>query len=347
MLRKRRIKKYAVVSLLLFCGISVPASSQESAAEFYRGKTIQVINPFAEGGLYAYLAQLIAEKLPKYLPGSPTGRHVSMPGGGGLQGANYLYNAAPRDGTVIGLLYDNMPTEQALGLNKLVKFDARQFTVLGSLNKRETGLVGVLKRTNVSSVYEAKTKAVVLAATGTSSAQYIVPNAMNRLLGTKFKLIPGYKVITDSFFAMEAGEADGLFTNYATLTQARPDWIAQDRFAFIAQSSDIRDPNFASVPLLQELTDDRIPQEAFRFLAMSRLAGKIIVAPPGIATNRANALRDAFHLMLSDPQLLEGMAKLAQQIEPRDTKAALDVIKQTIETDHAALARVRDIMQTE
>jgi tripartite-type tricarboxylate transporter receptor subunit TctC len=334
-------------SLLILLGLLNPALSQDSSADFYRGKTLQVINPFAEAGLYAFLAQLIAEKLPQHLPGRPQGRHVSMPGGGGLQGANYLYNAAPRDGTVIGLLYDNMPTEQALELNKLVKFDARRFTILGSLNKRETGLVGILKRAGVSSIEKAKSKTVVLAATGTASAQYIVPNAMNKLLGTKFKIIPGYKVITDSFLAMETGEADGLFTNYATLTQARPDWISQDRFSFIAQSSDIRDPQFPTVPLLQELTDDPIQRDAFRFLAMSRVAGKIVVAPPGIPPDRASALQEAFRKMLQDPQLLEGMAKLSQEIDPRDAQQVLEVLRATIETDKAALARVRDIMQAE
>jgi tripartite-type tricarboxylate transporter receptor subunit TctC len=123
--------------------------------------------------------------------------------------------------------------------------------------------------------------------------------------------------------------------------------VAEGRFTFIAQSSDIRDPNFASVPLLQELTDDHVQREAFRFLAMSRVAGKMVVAPPGVPPERAAALRDAFRRMLADPQLLDGMAKLSQQIDPRDAQQALDVLRQTIETDEAALARVRDIMQTE
>ena len=88
-------------ALLIMLGMLNPAVSQDATADFYRGKTIQVINPFAEAGLYAFLAQLIAEKLPQYLPGAPQGRHVSMPGGGGLQGANYLFNAAQRDGTAL------------------------------------------------------------------------------------------------------------------------------------------------------------------------------------------------------------------------------------------------------
>ena len=341
----------SIVGLLsaipLLLGNTGGSAAQESVADFYRGKTIQVVNPFADAGPYAYLAQIIAERLPHYLPGNPTGRHVSMPGGGGLLGANYLYNAAPRDGTVIEVLYDNMPTEQALGLNKLVKFDVRRYTVLGSLNKRETGLVAILNRAGIKSVEDARTKTVVLGSTGTASAQYIVPNAMNRLLGTKFKLIPGYKVITDAFMAMESGEADGIFTNYATLVQARPDWTSGNKLTYIAQSSDIRDPAFRDVPLLQELTDDRVQQEAFRFLAMSRLAGKMIVAPPDIPADRAAALRQALRDALADPQLLQGMAKLNQQIEPRNADEALALLRETVETDEAALKRVRDIMQAE
>ena len=323
------------------------ARARDAVADFYRGRTIQVVNPFAEAGLYAYLAQLLAEYVPKYLPGSPSGRAVSMPGGGGLQGANHLFNAAPRDGTVLEVLYDNMPTEQALGLNALVRFDARQFGVIGSLNRGETGLVAILKRAGIATVADAKVRTAVLGATGTASAQYIVPNAMNRIMGTKFKLIPGYKVVTDAFLAMDTGEADGLFTNFATLIQSRPDWIREQRFNYIAQSADVRDPDFRDVPLLQELVDDPVQKEAFRFLAMSRVPGKLVVAPPGVPPARLAALQNAFQAAMRDPKLLEGMAKLYQKIDPRRPDEAMAVIRATIDADAAVLARARDLMRAD
>lgn len=334
----------AGLAALALLALAPVARAQENVADFYRGKTIQVINPFAEAGLYALLAQLLAEHLPKYLPGTPSGRMVSIPGGGGLQGVNHLYNAAARDGTVIEVMYDNMPTEQALGLNAQVRFDARQFGVIGSLNRGETGLVAILKRAGVASVDEARVKTAVLGATGTASAQFIVPNAMNQIMGTKFNLIPAYKVVTDAFLAMETGEADGIFTNFTTLAQTRPEWTREKRFNYIAQSADRRDPDFADVPLLQELVDDPAQKEAFRFLAMSRIPGKLIVAPPGVPPARLEALRNAFQRAMRDPQFLDGMAKLYQTIEPRDGPAALEVIRATIETDAAVLARVREIM---
>jgi tripartite-type tricarboxylate transporter receptor subunit TctC len=340
-----KFTKAALFSVLALLSIATPCTAQESVAAFYRGKTIEVINPFAEAGLYAYLAQIIADDLPRHVPGSPAGRVEFMPGGGGLQGANYLYNAAPRDGTVIELLYDNMPTEQALGLDQLVKFDARQFRTLGSLNHGETGLVAILKRAGVASVADAKSKTAVLAATGTAAAQYIVPDAMNKLMGTRFNIIPGYKVITDSFLAMESGEADGLFTNFATLVQARPQWVTEKRFAYIAQSADVRDPGFADVPLLQELVSDPIKKETFRFLAMSRIPGKMLVAPPGVPEARVAALRTALTETLRDPAVLDAMAKLNQKIEPRDADDAASVIRETVDADPAVLTRVRDLMQ--
>jgi tripartite-type tricarboxylate transporter receptor subunit TctC len=343
-------KPLMVLMLAMMLGITAmrqPVRAEESVADFYRGKTIQVVNPFAAAGLYALLAQLIADYLPRYLPGSPVGRAQAVPGGGGMQGANYLYNAAPKDGTVIGFLYDNMPTEQALGLNKLVRFDARKFGILGSLSHRETGLVAILKRAGIASLADAKAKTAVMAATGTSSAQFIIPNAMNLLMGTRFNLIPGYKVVTDAFLAMETGEADGIFTNYATLVQARPAWVSDKRFNYIAQLADVRDPKFADVPLLQELVDDPVKKDAFRFLAMSRLPGKLMVAPPGVPPARLKALQSAFKQAMHDPQLLEGMAKLNQKIEPRDPASALGVIRETVETDPVALSRVREVMQAQ
>jgi tripartite-type tricarboxylate transporter receptor subunit TctC len=332
---------------LALLALAPPSRAQENVADFYRGKTVQVINPFAEAGLYAYLAQLLAEFVPKYLPGAPQGRAISMPGGGGLQGANHLFNAAARDGTVFEVLYDNMPTEQALGLNQLVRFDARRFSVLGSLNKGETGLVAILKRAGIETVADARARPSVLGATGTASAQYIVPNAMNRIMRTKFTLIPGYKVVTDAFLAMETGEADGIFTNFATLVQSRPEWIAEKRFHFIAQSADVRDPDFADVPLLQELVDDPAQKEAFRFLAMSRVPGKLVVAPPGVPPVRLEALRSAFAQALRDPRLLEAMAKLYQKIDPRGPAEAMEVIRATIDTDPAVLARARELMRAD
>ena len=276
-----------VASLLAL--LSPPARADDELAAFYRGKTIQVTNAFGEGGLYSSLARLLADHLPRHLPGRPAGIPQFMPGAGGIRQMNYLYNAAPRDGTVIGLMYDNMPITQVLDTDAGVKFDARRVGVLGSLGRGEAGLVGVLKRTGVATLDDARRIPTVFGATGTSSAQYYVPAIMNRLFGTRFKLIPGYKTTTEMYLAMEQGELDGIYGAYEVILESRPQWIAERQLNWLAQLNDVRAPEFADVPLLQELAQDPIDQAAFRLLALARVPGKTVVAPPDLPPARLAA----------------------------------------------------------
>src|SRR3954449_2352467 len=168
---------------------SAPASADDDVAAFYRGKTLQLTNAFAEGGLYSTLARVIVNHLPRHIPGRPNAIPIFMPGAGGLRQMNHLYNAAPKDGTVVGLMYDNIPITQVLQPDDNLKFDARRFAALGSLGRGEAGLVGILKRTGITTIEDARRKESVFGSTGTSSAQYYIPIIMNRLFGTRFKLI--------------------------------------------------------------------------------------------------------------------------------------------------------------
>src|SRR3954468_3171970 len=137
---------------------SAPASADDEVAAFYRGKTLQITNAFAEGGLYSTLARLFAMHLPRHIPGRPNAIPIFMPGAGGLRQMNHLYNAAPKDGTVVGLMYDNIPITQVLQPDDNLKFDARRFAALGSLGRGEAGLVGILKRTGITTIEDARRK---------------------------------------------------------------------------------------------------------------------------------------------------------------------------------------------
>ena len=129
--------------IALVLAFATPACADEDVAAFYRGKTLQLTNAFAEGGLYSTLARLMTNHLPRHIPGRPNAIPIFMPGAGGLRQMNHLYNAAPKDGTVIGLMYDNIPITQVLQPDENLKFDMRRFAALGSLGRGEAGLVGI------------------------------------------------------------------------------------------------------------------------------------------------------------------------------------------------------------
>ncbi len=335
----------ALLGLLIALGLSwpVPVRADDGVAAFYKGKTIQVLNAFGQGGQYSVLARLVSMHLPRHLPGQPSSVPQFMPGAAGLLATNYLYNSAPKDGTAIGLMYDNMPTTQVLEADQNVKFDARRFGVLGSLNKGETGLVGVLKRTGIASVDDAKKKESVFGATGTGGGQYTVPNIMNRLFGTKFKLIPGFKTTAEIYLAMERGEVDGIYGAYEVIAEVKPDWVAEHRFNWLAQLYDMRAKEFPDVPLLQDIAQRDLDKAAWRFLALARVPGKIFIAPPGVPPARLVALRSAFTEMLDDPAFKSDFAKSTQKLDPRSWQDAERIIRETVETPPAVVAYVRQL----
>jgi tripartite-type tricarboxylate transporter receptor subunit TctC len=332
----------ALVAGLLMLA-AAPAHADE--AGFFRGKTIQFTSAFAEGGLYSTVTRIVADHLPRHLPGRPNGIAVSMPGAAGLRQMNHLYNVAPKDGTVIALMYDNVPMSQALATDDNIRFDARRFAALGSVGRGEAALISILKRTGVATLDDARRTPVVFGATGTTSGQYYLPNIMNRLFGTRFRIIPGYKTSVEIFLSMERGELDGVSGAYEAILSDRPQWAAEKRFNHIAQLYDARVVEFADAPLLQELAAAPLDQAAFRFLALARVPGKMLLLPPDVPPARIAALREAFAAMVRDQAFITDVARTAQSLEPRTWQDAERIIRETIGTPPEVVAHVRELLK--
>jgi tripartite-type tricarboxylate transporter receptor subunit TctC len=226
-----------------------------------------------------------------------------------------------------------------------IRFDARRFGVLGSVGRGETALISVLKRTGVASLNDARRTAVVFGATGTTSGQYYLPSILNRLFGTRIRIIPGYKTMAEILLSMERGELDGVSGAFEAILEGRPQWVAEGRFNHLAQLYDARPAQFADVPLLQELAPAPIDQAAFRFLALARIPGKMLLAPPGVPAERLAALRDAFAAMVRDPVFVADVARTSQRLEPRTWQDAERIIRETIETPPEVVAHVRDLLK--
>ena len=298
-----QLKLLRVVLATIACSALGVGSTRaaDDVEAFYKGKAIQVLNAFDQGGRYGVLTRLVATYLPRHMPGRPNGIPQFMPGAGGLLQTNHLFNVAAKDGTVIGLLYDSMPTAQVLEPTN-VRFDARQFEALGSINKGEPGVAAILKRTGIATVEDARKSPSVFGSTGSSGGAYVIPMTMNRMLGTRFKLIPGFKTTGHIFLAMDRGEVDGIYGAYEAVQQARPQWIVKNEVNVLAQLFDARAAELPDVPLLQELATNDRDRAALQFLALARAPGKSFVAPPGVPPERLAALRAAFEAMAKDPE---------------------------------------------
>ncbi|MEA2905247.1 MAG: hypothetical protein QOI12_2634 [Alphaproteobacteria bacterium] len=321
------------------------AHADDGAAAFYKGKTLQIVNPFGEGGRNGTIARLLAEHLARHIPGTPNGISQFMPGAGGLRQMNYLYNAAPKDGTVVGLMYDNMPTVQVLEPDDNLKFDVRRLGALGSLSKGEAGVFGIHKRAGIATMDDARQKPAVIGAVGVASAQYYLPNIFNRLFGTQFKIIPGFKDTAEIYLALERGEVDGWYGGYEVMQELRPQWLAEQQFNWLAQLNDARSPQLPDVPLLQELAQTPVDQAAFRFLALARAPGKVLIVPPDVPPERLTTLRIAFEAMVRDRAFIVAISRTMQAPDPRTWQEAERLMRETIDTPPEIVRHVRDLIR--
>lgn len=333
----------ALVALFLSSG-----ALAQPAAEFFRGKKeLNLITSSAAGGGYDSYSRLLAHHMSKYLPGNPTIVVQNMLGGGGIRAANYLYNTAPRDGTVFGLIDRGMPTAPLLYADKSqARFDAVRFSWIGSV-MRETGMGVMSARSAVANIEDAKSRSMFFGATGPETDPAMYARLVNDLLGTKIRVINGYKGQPEEFQAVEKGELDGLFmSGWSGPGRAYVrDQIAKGQMRLLVQMAPARDPQHMDTPTIMDLVsapqDRRIVE-----LVMDRVSlGRPVVAPPELASDRLALLRAAFRQAIEDPELRADADKLRLAIDPTFGADAQAIIERLYRSPPEVVERMRKIVQ--
>jgi tripartite-type tricarboxylate transporter receptor subunit TctC len=293
---------------------SGPAMAQQSVEDFYRGKKIDLIIGYSPGGTYDLYARLVARHLGNYIPGKPLIVPRNMPGAGSRAAANWVYNIAPKDGTVLATADQSLALEQATG-DKRVTFDTRRFIYIGNPNV-ENNTTATWYASGIKTIDDAKKREVTMGATGGStSSQY--PKAMNALLGTKFKIILGYPGGNDINLAMERGEVDGRGSNsWTSWKTTRPEWVAQKKINILVQIGLKKAPDLPDVPLLMDLSKNDEDRQLLRLLSASTNVGRPIFTTPGVPADRVAVLRKAFDAMIHDPEFLAEAKREKFDIDP-------------------------------
>ena len=224
----------------------------DEAADFYRGKTISVIVGFGAGGGYDLYARLLAHYVGNHIPGQPNVVVQNMEGAGSVRASNYVYSVAPKDGTVIAAVNQNMPMYQMLG-GAGAQFNAAEINWLGSM-AASNGTLYTWAQSGIRTLEDAKTRDVLLGGAGTTSDSYIYPTLLNGLLGTRFKVINGYAGTKEIHLALERGEVMGRGGNtWASLLSSNQDWVDQKKINLLVQIGFKPEPEIAQVPLLIDL----------------------------------------------------------------------------------------------
>jgi tripartite-type tricarboxylate transporter receptor subunit TctC len=296
--------------------LGTPAAAQ-TVEQFYAGRQVTITVGFNPGGAYDPYARAVARHLPRFLPGAPTIIVKNMQGAGSVIAANHLYNVAARDGSELGVIAGGAALEPVYG-KKTAQFDARQFTWLGSANEEIAGCLA-WHDTPFRSVEDLFQREMITGASGASNLEF--PTAMNMVLGTRMKLVRGYRGPANILLALERGEVQGMcgMVNTIVGTQ-RPDWLRDGKVRILVQIGLERTARMGDRPFVMDYARSDDDRRVLRLIFGWTLMGRPFLAPPGIPDDRRAALIAAFEATLRDPAFLADAAK--QHLEIAPTSAA-------------------------
>ncbi len=296
----RAPRNLLAVALAALAPVALHAAPAE---DFYKGKQIVLILSTDVGGGYAASANAIIPYLSAHIPGRPRIIMQNMPGAGGVRAMNYMYAAALKDGTRIALVQAMSPYAPLFGVDA-AKYDPRRMNWLGSLEK-STGICAAWATAGIRTWQDVFAKQFVVGASGAGSQMETLPLMVNKLFGTKIKVVSGYKGGNEVFLAMERGEVHGRCGSfYSTITSTRPDWIDQKKIAIPFQIALERDPEFPDVPALGEFARDTHTKQVLDLVAAHMAMDRPLVLPPGVPPERVAMLRRAFQAAVNDPAFI-------------------------------------------
>jgi tripartite-type tricarboxylate transporter receptor subunit TctC len=296
-----------IIALAIAVGLN-PAARADPIADFYRGRSISLILSAGAGGGYASYARAFAPYFSAHIPGNPTIVIQNMPGGGGLRAMLYLDSVAPKDGTTLGLVHSSVPFAPIYGI-KAANFDPRTMNWIGSLDA-STGICVAWHSSGIATWQDLLEKPFVVGGTGAGSQMETMPVMLDKLFGTKIKVISGYKGGNDIYLAMERGEVQGRCGGLiSSINATRPDWFSQKLVNVPIQIAATRSPLFPNTPAITEFTKDERTRKILQLILAPLEMDRPILAPSGVPAERLTALRDAFHAAMNDPAFIAEAAK--------------------------------------
>ena len=287
----------------------------ETIEDFYKSHPITMLIGSGAGGGYDVYARTFARFWTTHIPGHPDIIAKDMPAAAGLAAASTLYNSAERDGSVIGAFTNGAAMDPLFG-GPGAHYDPLQFTWLGSIGKLEN-VCATWHTSPVKSIAAARERQVIVAAAGATSNTAIVPNMLNALIGTKFKVIAGYDPGSGLTMAVESGEAEGICgLSWSTMKASRPRWVSDHLLNVIVQMGLTKLADLPDVPSALELITDPQNKQVMELILLRQEAGRPFAAPPGTPADRVAALRRAFAETLKDPAFVAAAEQTRLEVDP-------------------------------
>ena len=328
-------------SLLLALAAAAQPAQADAVADFYRGKTVNVLIGVAVGGEYDLQARLVARHIGKHIPGNPNVVPQNMVGAGGINMANHLFNTVARDGTFIGMMGNNFPATQAVG-GKSVKFDAGKFQWLGTMAP-VVETMAVWHTTGVKTVDDLRKRETVAGASGRGAITYFYPTMMNAFLGTRFKIVTGYPGGNQINLAMERGEVEARNNTWSSWKATRPGWLKDKQITVVAQAGP-RAPDL-DAPSVEELAGTPEDRLTIELIVSGTQLGRPFATTPDIPADRLAALRDGFRATMKDPEFLKDAAQMGFEVDPVYGEPMQKIVEKVLSTPQHLAMRAKEFLE--
>src|SRR5215469_409071 len=311
----------------------------QTVQEFYKGKTVSLIIPNAPGGSFDLYARLLASHIGRFIPGQPAIVPQNMPGAGGMQAANYLAGIAPKDGTVISVLVPYITLAQVLGL-QAIAYDTRKFNWIGRI-VATTSTLFTWHTSATRTLADLKARETLIATAGPLSQAEINSTMLNGVVGTRFRLIRGYKGSGEAALAVERGEADGTLMPWEFLKSAHADWVGEGKIAIVARY--VRRPirERPDIPSVYELAQTAEQQAVLGLFLGADEMGHPIAMPPGTPPERVAAVRAALAAMVDDPAFVADAASRRLDLLPGSAEELQRTVTGAFQAPAAAIEIAR------
>jgi tripartite-type tricarboxylate transporter receptor subunit TctC len=339
------MNRLALLSLIVLFGLA--PVSRAMAADFYAGKTINLIAGTDIGGGFSIYGRLIAKHLGRFIPGSPTIVVKNMPGAGGSTASAYLYRVAPKDGTVILSVSPNAILGKLLDETQS-QYDPTRFLYLAGA-ERSTRLCMTFQHSKIKTYEDALAQKAVIGATSAGSPTREYAAWHKNATATRFEIVSGYKGPPDLFIAMERGEIDGVCgLDWSALKSQQPQWLMQKKLNLLVQDSIIPQPELAAlgVPTPWKYIKDEVDRKAVTLMVSFQQAfGKAYLAPPGVPAEQIKTLRAAFTGVLRDPELLADAENLRVEVAAQSGEEIQRVVEAVYGAPKDVVERLKKIVE--
>ena len=306
------------------------------------GKGPTMIIGFGPGGGYDMWGRIVGRHIGKYLPGNPSLVMQNMPGAGSYVAASWMYNIAPKDGSVIAIVARDATLGPLTGADG-ARFDSTKMSWIGTPTT-ETNVCIANATAAVKTVEDLYTKQLIIGDTGPGTGTRSYPQALTELLGMKFKIVSGFPSSADVFLAMELGEVDGICESLDSIKSRRPDWIATRKVNVLFQGGAEPNPT-VDAPFVVDLGKTEEQKTAIRFLYAGQGIGRPFVAPPNLPADKLKILRDAFDKTMKDPDFIADAKAQKFEVDPRDGAYLEALIRSIYATPKPIIDKISKLIQ--